>query len=148
MSYCRIIIQGNVGKDPESRFSAGGKQIVNFSVAVTDKHGQNENTTWFRCTAFDKTAEVIEKYVKKGSQILVDGRIACRKYQDKDGVNRESWEVTVDRMQLLGSKTTGSSGGDERKPQQAPAGSGSGFSDMDDDIPFFDTLGRVLWSVV
>jgi len=136
MAYCRIIIAGNVGKDPEGRFSAAGKQIANFSIAVTDKHGQNENTTWFRCTAFDKTAEVILSYVKRGSMILVDGRIACRKYTSKEGIEKDSWEVTVDRMQLLGSKGQDAQAPARSAPSTPAASGGSGFDNMDDDIPF------------
>ena len=141
MSYCRIIIAGNVGRDPETRFTAGGKQVTNFSVAVSEKRGQDESTTWFRCTAFEKTAKVVEDYVRKGSSVLVDGRIASRKFTDKEGMERESWEVTVDRMQMLGGKSGGSADMDEpaqhRASRQAmdsqrPAG---GF-DMSDDVPF------------
>ncbi|MDE3023659.1 MAG: single-stranded DNA-binding protein [Pseudomonadota bacterium] len=146
MSYCRIIIAGNVGRDPETRFTAGGKQVTNFSVAVSEKRGQDESTTWFRCTAFEKTAKVVEDYVKKGSSVLVDGRIASRKFTDKEGMERESWEVTVDRLQLMGSKPEGSQHTASRAAMNAQAS--DGFSGMDDDIPFFDTLGRVMWSVV
>lgn len=134
MSYCRIIIAGNVGRDPETRFTAGGKQVTNFSVAVSEKRGQEETTTWFRCTAFEKTAKVVEDYVRKGSSVLVDGRIASRKFTDKEGMERESWEVTVDRLQLMGSKPEASephTASQAAMKAQAPA-------DFDDggEIPF------------
>jgi single-strand DNA-binding protein len=127
MSFCRLIIQGNVGKEPEVRYTADGKSVANFSLAVSDKRGQNENVTWFRCTAFGKTAEIAGEYLKKGYPAIVDGRIQCRRYTDKQGVEKESWEVAVDRLQLLG------------KPQgknDKPAKQDESFDSLENDIPF------------
>jgi single-strand DNA-binding protein len=134
MSYCKIIIQGNVGNDPDVRFTANGDAIANFSVAVSEKRGQTESTTWFRCTAFKKTAEVVSQYVKKGMPVLVDGRMASRKFTDKTGAERESWEIAVDRLQMLGHSKTQT---EQEKPATAnPEPIKHGFDDIDSDIPF------------
>jgi single-strand DNA-binding protein len=130
MSYCKLIIQGNVGNQPEWRFTSDGKEVANFSIAVSEKRGQTESTTWFRCAAFGKTAEVVNKYVEKGSNVLVDGRIASRKFTDKNGTERESWNVTVDHLQLLGSKPK------EDTTKQDYAKASGGFDSLTDDIPF------------
>jgi single-strand DNA-binding protein len=98
MSYCKIIIQGNVVNDPEIRISNNGNIIAIFSVAVSEKCGQTEKTTWFRCLAFNKIAEVVSQYVKKGTPILIDGRMSSRKFTDKTGSERESWKISVDSL--------------------------------------------------
>jgi single-strand DNA-binding protein len=132
MSYCKIIIQGNVGQDPDMRYTADGKPVANFSIAVSEKRGGDETTTWFRCTAFGKTAEIVSQYLHKGDSALIDGRIASRKFTDKAGAERESWEVTVDRLTLLGGKPKA-----EQPARPTGGGSMNSFDDMDDSqIPF------------
>lgn len=130
MSYCKIIIQGNVGQEPEMRYTPDGKPVANFSIAVSEKRKGEEQTTWFRCTAFDKTAEIVSQYVAKGNPVLVDGRISSRKFTDKQGAERESWEVTVDRLTLLGGKPK-----EAQETRPAPKQSGH-FDDMESDLPF------------
>lgn len=101
-NYCKLIIAGHVGRDPEVKTLDGGRTLANFSVAVSEKRGGEQATTWFRCTAFGKTAEVVGQYVKKGRAVMVEGRIASRKYT-KDGAEREAWDVTADRVVFLSS---------------------------------------------
>jgi single-strand DNA-binding protein len=142
-SYQKIIICGNLGRDPDMRHLPSGDAVASFSIAVSERwrdksSGETkEQTTWFRCGAFGKTAEIVEKFCKKGSSVLVDGRMVARQYE-KDGVKRESWEVRVDSLKLMGGKPRD---GDQapspdEQPQKAKAPGGSGFEDMDDDIPF------------
>lgn len=115
-NYCKLLIAGHVGRDPEVK-DINGKTLANFSVAVSEKRGGEKETTWFRCTAFGKTAEVVGQYVKKGRPVMVEGRIASRKYT-KDGVERKSWDVTADRVVFLSS-------GD--RDDDKPAGEFDGF---------------------
>lgn len=134
-SVNKAIILGNVGKDPEIRYSADGKAIANFSVATSsswkDKAGaKQEQTEWHRISAFGKLAEIIGEYIKKGSQIYIEGRIQTRKWTDKDGVEKYSTEVIADQMTMLGGPKLEA----PAKPAaKAPAGK---FDDMSDDIPF------------
>lgn len=136
-SVNKAIILGNVGKDPEVRFLADGKATANLSVATSsswkDKSGEKqESTEWHRISAFGKLAEIIGEYVKKGSQIYIEGRITTRKWKDKEGVERYSTEIIADQMQMLGGR--GEKSEAPAKPAKAaPAGK---FDDMNDDIPF------------
>ena len=146
-SVNRAIIIGNLGRDPELRYLPSGEAVANLAIATTEKYkdktGQMvEATEWHRVSFFGKIAEVCGQYLKKGSQVYIEGSIRTRKYTDKEGVERYATEIRGDRMQMLGSKNTGSEDDNRKSPS-----AGNGFSDMDDDIPFFDTLGRVLWSV-
>ena len=130
MSYQKIIIQGNVGQVRPTKYTSSNDAVVGFSVAYSD--GKDKPATWFSCTAFKKNAEVVEKYVQKGDAILVEGRIHCKKYQDKTGQDKEAWEVIVDKVALLGKKSSG-----ESKP--APEKQASVADSLDcfeDDIPF------------
>ena len=102
LNLCQFI--GRLGKDPETRYMTGGDAVVNFSVAVGWKSKEKEGTEWVRCTAFGKLAEICGQYLKKGSQVYVAGRMATRKWQDKDGQDRYTTEITLDRMQILGSR--------------------------------------------
>lgn len=131
MSYQTLVVLGNVGKDPEVRTLNSGDPVANFSIAVSERRKGEDHTTWFRCNAFGKTAEVVRDYVRKGSKVLVQGRIQTREY-DKDGGKRTAWEVMVDRLSL-------------ESPKSDNSGSGEGFgnryepgADLDDDgsIPF------------
>lgn len=142
-NFHQTIIVGHLGRDPETRHLTNGDQVCNFSVAVTekwkDKQGdQKEQTTWYRVNAFSKLAEICGKYLTKGTPVMVTGRMQSRKYNDKDGVERESWELRADSMQMLGGKQDGSS-----QPRSEPTGSKPkpsnskpSFDDIDSDIPF------------
>lgn len=105
MSYQTLVVLGNVGKS-EIRTTTNGTKVASFSVAVSEKRKGEDNTTWFNCIAFDKTAEVVERYVQKGSKVLVQGRIATRSYE-KDGETKYVWEVVADRLSLESPKDGG-----------------------------------------
>ncbi|MGE0799909.1 MAG: single-stranded DNA-binding protein [Lautropia sp.] len=148
---------GRLGRDPETRYTESGNAVASFSIAVgsqwTDKNTNEkvEHTDWINCTAFGKLAEICEKYLKKGKQVYVGGRLRVEKYQDKDsGKDRWSTKVIVDRMQLLadpGARDGENRSTETRTPSQSRASSAqgsaptgyapsSGFDAMDDDIPF------------
>lgn len=102
MSYACLIIEGHLGRDPEIRFASNGNPVANFSVAVSKRNKSGENTTtWFRCTCFGKTAEFASKYLKKGSNVMVQGEPSSRKFTDNSGAARESLEVTVNVLNAL-----------------------------------------------
>ena len=159
-SINKVILIGNLGKDPETRYLPSGDAVTNITVATTDtwkgKEGaKQEHTEWHRIAFFGKLAEIAGEYLKKGSPVYVEGRIRTRKWQDKEGQDRYSTEIVADRMQMLGSRQ--GMGGGERdaggereggsrpasKPSSAGAGAaagakpaGSKFDDFEDDIPF------------
>ena len=145
-SYHKTIVCGNLGRDPEMRYLPNGDAVANFSVAVTEKFKSKdgeakETTTWYRINAFGKLAEICGQYLKKGASVLIDGKMQMRKYE-KDGIERESWELRADSMQMLSGKSE-QSGGDSagthsqprqtQKPADRPAPS---MADLDDSIPF------------
>ncbi len=146
-SVNKVILIGNLGADPEVRYMPSGDAITNVRLATTDtwkdKNGdKQERTEWHRVAFFGKLAEIAGEYLKKGSQIYIEGRLQTRKWQDKDGQDRYTTEIVADRMQMLGGR--GGAGGD-RVPSQDQAGtgmpqgkpsSGGGFEDFEDDIPF------------
>jgi len=152
-SVNKVILIGNLGRDPETRYMPDGGAVTNVSIATTeswkDKNGEKqEKTEWHRVAFFGKLAEIAGEYLKKGSQVYVEGRLQTRKWQDKDGQDKYSTEIVADRMQMLGSRQ-GMGGGDreaggEREAGARPAGgkpatakpAGSKFDDFEDDIPF------------
>jgi single-strand DNA-binding protein len=144
---------GNLGKDPEIRYTQGGDAIANFSIACTeswkDKQTgeKKEMTEWVRISAFGKLAEICSQYLKKGSQVYVEGSLRTRKYTDKDGVEKFSTEIRCDDMKMLGSRPEGggqSSGGrndgyDQAPRREAPPQGNKpkpSFDDLGDDVPF------------
>ncbi len=155
-SINKVIIVGNLGRDPETRYMPSGDAMTNIAVATTDKWKdkasgeQKEATEWHRVAMFGKLAEIAGQYLKKGSQVYIEGKLRTRKWQDKDGVEKYTTEIIADTMQMLGSRQ-GMGGGsapmDEdyspapaarpnpsaARPAAKPA---PNFSDMDDDIPF------------
>ena len=154
-SVNKVIIIGNLGRDPETRYMPDGGAITNISVATTDKwkdkNGEmQEKTEWHRVAFFGKLAEIAGEYLKKGSQVYVEGRLQTRKWQDKDGQDKYTTEIVANAMQMLGSRQ-GMGGGDRgadmgegggsrpaaaSKPAGAGAKSGGKFDDFEDDIPF------------
>ena len=142
-SVNKVIVVGNVGKDPEVRYMPSGDAVANLSVATTDRYkdkqtgDMKENTEWHRIAFFGKLAEIVGQYIKKGSQIYVEGRLRTRKWTDASGVEKYSTEIVAESMQMLGGKPSGGadSGESYSKAQQAPAPEG-GLAAMDDDIPF------------
>ena len=158
-SVNKVILVGNLGRDPETRYMPDGGAITNISIATTeqwkDKQGEKqEKTEWHRVAFFGKLAEIAGEYLKKGRSVYVEGRLQTRKWTDKDGVEKYTTEIVASEMQMLGSRegmgggaASGDDGGGsyERSAPAArpaasaanrPAAKSSGFSDMDDDIPF------------
>lgn len=150
-SYQKIVIVGNLGADPEMKYLPSGGAVVNISVATSERWKdkqtgeQKEKTEWHRCAAFNRTAEVIGEYLHKGSKVLIEGKMQTRKWQDKEGNDRYSTEVMVDRMVMLDSKGSGQGQGGGQQNRPAGAGQGSdkpagdhlpADDDFDDDIPF------------
>jgi len=154
-SVNKVIIVGNLGRDPETRYLPSGEAVTNISVATTDtwkdktSGEKKEATEWHRVAFFGKLAEISGEYLKKGSQVYVEGRLRTRKYQDKEtGKDRFSTEIIGDRMQMLGSRAgagepRGETHGESRaepgaKGEAKPAGKkpAGKFDDMEDDIPF------------
>ena len=141
-SVNKVILVGNLGRDPELRYLPNGDAVANLAIATTenykDKSGEKqEHTEWHRVSFFAKTAEVCGQYLKKGSQIYVEGSLRTRKYTDKDGVEKYATEIRGDRMQMLGSKSEGQAAPKQSpEPRPASAKPMSNFSDMEDSIPF------------
>jgi single-strand DNA-binding protein len=148
-SVNKVILVGNLGRDPETRYMPDGAAITNVSIATsfawTDKASgeKKEETEWHRVVFRARLAEIAGEYLKKGSQVYVEGRLRTRKWQDKDGQDRYTTEIMADSMQMLGSR----SGAGEPRPEPAesraeakaaaPAKKPAGkFDDMEDDIPF------------
>lgn len=128
-SICKVIIVGNLGKDPEIRVTPSGKKMATFSVATSTKRkGKDgkyeEQTSWHRCKAFDRLAEIIGEHVKKGTSIYLEGRIAYDKYTDKDGVERQTTDILCDSMTMLGGADKGA------KPASKPAARQQEYDDV------------------
>jgi single-strand DNA-binding protein len=143
-SYNRVILVGNLTRDPEIRYTQSGKGVTKFSLAVNNPRNKEE-TTFVDIVAWDRLGETCNTYLKKGSNCLVEGRLVIRSYDDKDGNKRKATEVVIDNMQMLGSRMGGGSGPDEndgggyngsRSAVGAPAGGDSFTDDLDDEIPF------------
>ena len=160
-SINKVIIIGNLGRDPELRYTPSGSAVCNVSIATTrnwkskDSGERMEETEWHRVVFYDRLAEIAGEYLKKGRPVYVEGRLKTRKWQDKEGKDNYTTEIIADQMQLLGGREGGGMGGgmgdDEgghaparreapaARPASKPAPaakSATGFDDMDDDIPF------------
>jgi len=149
-SVNKVILIGNLGKDPETRYMPNGEAVTNITLATTetwkDKSGEKqEKTEWHRVTFYRKLAEIAGEYLKKGRPVYVEGRLETRKWTDKAGVERYTTEIIASDMKMLGSKPGSSSFEVVEREEGTPAStsakpaaakSGSGFDDMDDDIPF------------
>ena len=166
-SVNKIILVGNLGRDPEMRSFPNGDQVANIAIATTDKWKDKatgemkEATEWHRVVFNGRLAEIAGQYLRKGSQVYIEGSLRTRKWTDKDGAEKSTTEVRADQMQMLSSRQSMGGGGDEGggggyEPRRAPAAAPrapapmaarpaapaaaarapSGFDDMDDDIPF------------
>ena len=167
-SVNKVILVGNLGRDPEMRALPSGDQIANLRIATTDRWRDKQSgemkeaTEWHTVVFFGRQAEVVGQYLRKGSQVYIEGSLRTRKWQDKDtGADRYATEIRGDVMQMLGSRQGGGGGGGDDgyasygapaearraapaparhsappPARPAPAPGGSGFDDMDDDIPF------------
>jgi single-strand DNA-binding protein len=143
----KVILIGNLGADPETRYMPSGGAVTNLRLATSeswkDKQTgeQNERTEWHRVAMFNRLAEVAAEYLKKGSQVYIEGKIRTRKWQDRDGNDRYTTEIIADEMQMLGGRG-GGGGGYESGGSRGGQGSGAGSQsapppdDFDDDIPF------------
>jgi single-strand DNA-binding protein len=125
----KIILIGNLGRDPEPRYASSGQIVTNFSVATTRRYKtafgeQQEETEWFNCSVFGKLAETCNQYLSKGQQVYVEGRLSSRTYQTRDGQTRFSNDIRVTEMQFLGSRSAGVSAdqGDIQPDASAPVG--------------------------
>lgn len=148
MSVNKVILVGRLGKDPETRYMTNGEAVTNVSLATSerwnDKEGeQQERTEWHNLVFYRRLAEVAGEYLKKGSQVYIEGKLQTRKWQDKEGKDRYTTEVIVNEMQMLGSKSGSGEQRDDAEPARGnskpaaskPAGK-SDFDNFDDDIPF------------
>jgi single-strand DNA-binding protein len=144
----KVILVGNLGNDPETKYMPSGSAVTNLSVATNeswkDKQTgeQKERTEWHRVAMFGRLAEIAAEYLRKGSQVYIEGKLRTRKWQDQQGNDKYTTEIIADEMQMLGGRSGGGApamGGGSGGPPPAPpsAGSGGGSSnDFDDDIPF------------
>jgi single-strand DNA-binding protein len=161
-SVNKVILLGNLGRDPETRYTTGGDAVTNLRIATTetwkDKSGEKqEKTEWHSVVLFGRQAEIAGEYLKKGRSVYIEGRLQTRKYTDKEGVEKYATEIVGDRMQLLGGPRDSAGGGDTEFASAGPsttsgrresggggggAGKGGGSApkknvdDFDDDIPF------------
>ncbi|HTQ77721.1 MAG TPA: single-stranded DNA-binding protein [Burkholderiales bacterium] len=155
-SVNKVIIVGNLGADPETRYLPSGEAVTNIRVATTDRWkdkasgDMKEMTEWHRVAFFGRLAEIAGEYLKKGSQVYVEGSLRTRKWQDKEGKDRYSTEIRGDVMQMLGSRAgagearggaEGRAPAGESRGEDAPRGAAAKkpagkFDDMEDDIPF------------
>jgi len=155
-SVNKVILIGNLGKDPDVRYMPSGEAVTNITLATTDtwkdktSGDKKEATEWHRVVFFRKLAEIAGQYLKKGSQVYIEGSLKTRKWQDKEGQDRYTTEIVADQMKMLGSRQ-GSGDVNDAAPRERPAQSGggapssasssappagSGFNDFEDDIPF------------
>lgn len=146
-SYNRVILVGNLTRDPEIRYTQSGKGVTKFTLAVNNPRNKEE-TTFVDIVAWDRLGETCNTYLKKGSNTLVEGRLVIRSYDDKDGNKRKATEVVIDNMQMLGSRPAGaggdyageggssSYGGGSSSPADNNAGSSKFEDELDDEIPF------------
>ena len=164
MSVNKVILIGHLGKDPEVRYMPNGEAVANVSIATSenwkDKSGEKqEKTEWHNLVFYKRLAEIVGEYLKKGSQIYVEGRLQTRKWQTKEGQDRYTTEIIVNEMKMLGGKSSGSnsfevvenerseasgsrpsrpsaSSGSDTAPAKAAPAAKSSFDNFDDDIPF------------
>jgi single-strand DNA-binding protein len=143
----KVILVGNLGQDPETRYLPSGKPVTNIRIATSDSWRdkqtgeQREQTEWHSVVMFERLAEIAAEYLRKGSQVYVEGRIRTRKWQDKEGKDRYTTEIIANEMQMLGGRAAGGGAETRMEPRSAPAaerastapGKDEGF---DDDIPF------------
>src|SRR5690349_1514143 len=149
----KVILVGNLGKDPETRYMPSGSAVTNLTLATSEswkdkQTGENqERTEWHKVAMFGKLAEIAAEYLRKGSQVYIEGKLRTRKWQDKEGKDRWTTEIVADEMNMLGGKPGGASAGAGAAGAAAASGgsgggraavndSGAPPGDFDDDIPF------------
>ncbi len=140
-SVNKVILVGNLGKDPEVRYMPSGEAVTNITLATTDtwkdknSGEKKEATEWHRVVFFRKLAEIAGQYLKKGSQVYIEGSLKTRKWQDQGGQDRYTTEIVADSMQMLGRREGGAPAPAASKPAAAAPATG-GVADFEDDIPF------------
>lgn len=164
-SVNKVILIGNLGRDPETRYMPNGEAVTNITLATTESWKdrtsgeRQEKTEWHRVTFYRRLAEIAGEYLKKGSQVFIEGRLETRKWTDKEGKDRYTTEIIASEMKMLGSRAGAGApsyeGGDDAggapasssrpasrsssggsAPRSAPSKGPGGIADMDDDIPF------------
>lgn len=149
-SLNKVTLIGNLGRDPEVRYTADGSAVANITIATSEQWKdktsgeKKEKTEWHRIVFFGRLGEIVGEYLRKGSSVYIEGKLTTRKWQDKDGSDRYTTEIVANELKMLGERRGGAAeGGDEgeqpRKaaPKQAPNPAGGGsVGDMIDDIPF------------
>ncbi|MCB1984352.1 MAG: single-stranded DNA-binding protein [Burkholderiales bacterium] len=147
-SVNKVILIGNLGKDPETRYMSSGDAVTNITLATTevwkDKNGEKqEKTEWHRVTFYRKLAEIAGEYLKKGRSVYIEGKLETRKWTDKNGMDRYTTEIIATDMKMLGSRpgsdsfdSSGKEGNEHASGQSSANRSNNGFDDMEDDIPF------------
>ena len=165
-SVNRVTLIGNLGADPESRFTASGEAVCNIRLATTETWKdkgtgeRREATEWHRINFFGKLAEIAGQYLRKGSQVYIEGSLRTRKWQDKDGKDQYTTEIRADEMKMLGGRQDGDSTPrqqsapqqsrtqQQRPQQQNSGGAQGGFGQFDDDIPFRQyAAGRAILAI-
>jgi single-strand DNA-binding protein len=151
MSVNKVILVGNLGKDPETRYTSGGQAVCHFSLATSetfkDRAGERQKRTeWHRIVVWGKSAEIAQKYLKKGSQIYLEGSIRSSEWTDKEGQKRTSFEINATNFRMLGSRSDSMGGGATRSasagaadfdaPASQSADDHAGPEVSDEDIPF------------
>jgi single-strand DNA-binding protein len=139
----KVIIVGNLGNDPDTRYMPSGSAVTNLSIATNeswkDKQTgeQKDRTEWHKVAMFGRLAEIAAEYLRKGSQVYIEGKLRTRKWQDQNGNDRWTTEVIADEMQMLGGRMgNGAPAMSDSLPASAPPPKGGGSEDFDDDIPF------------
>lgn len=138
----KVIIVGNLGADPDSRAMPSGNAVTNISVATSeswndrDTGEKQEKTEWHRVVFFNRLAEIAAQYLKKGSQVYVEGKLQTRKWEDKEGNERWTTEVVANQMQMLGDRTSGDMSNDNSSSSQSTSDNDFSTDEFDDDIPF------------
>ena len=151
----KVILVGNLGADPDTRYMPSGKAVTNIRIATSESWkdrqtgDQQERTEWHSVVMYDKLGEIAAEYLRKGSQVYVEGKLRTRKWQDKEGKDRYTTEIIADQMQMLGGRGGGGGASSEPRSSSRPApanedrsaapvdeGGGGGGGEFDDDIPF------------
>ncbi|MDQ0141059.1 single-stranded DNA-binding protein [Cupriavidus necator] len=133
-SVNKVILVGNLGADPETRYMPSGDAVTNLRLATTDRYKDKQSgemkeaTEWHRVAMFGKLAEIAAQYLRKGSSVYIEGRIRTRKWQDQSGQDKYSTEIVADQMQMLGSRQGGGGGGGDEGGYGGGAGGGGGYS--------------------
>ena len=163
-SVNRVILIGNLGKDPETRYAPSGDAICNITLATTDTwrdkitSEKREATEWHKVGFFGKLAEIAGQYLRKGSQVYIEGSLRTRKWTDKENIERYTTEIRADVMKMLGGKPEGERQQSEPQQRSQPAqrqqqkpqdrDSGGGFGAFDDDIPFRQVGSGASWRAI